>query len=452
MTERDYAVEVVRRLRQAGHESLWAGGCVRDELLGLTPADYDVATSARPEDVVALFHRTVEVGASFGVVEVIGSRRLDGTYPKVQVATFRSDGAYSDGRRPDSVRFSTAEEDAQRRDFTINGMFFDPLDARVIDYVSGQADLQAKILRAIGDPKARFTEDKLRLMRAVRMSARFEFPIEAQTRAAILEMAGQISVVSAERIAEELRKMLVHRNRDWALRQLDELGLLRHVLPEVESEMKGLPQGPPDAPTGDLWQHVLRVVEALEGPRWPESSPVSFPLAFAAILHDVGKKRSAAREADRYTFHGHEHIGKRIAGKACRRLKLSNVETDRIEWLVERHQYLCDAPTMRASRLKPILVHPGIGELLALHRADSIATGRSVAHVDFCEKMLRESPPEELNPPPLLTGDDLIAVGWEQGPQFKKVLDGIREAQLERVIDDKEAALALAEKLRIGVT
>lgn len=450
MTERDYAVEVVRRLRQAGHESLWAGGCVRDELLGLTPADYDVATSARPEEVVALFHRTVEVGASFGVVEVIGPRRIDGTYPKVQVATFRSDGAYSDGRRPDSVRFSTAEEDAQRRDFTINGMFFDPLDGRVIDYVGGQADLQAKILRAIGDPKARFTEDKLRLMRAVRMAARFEFPIESETRAAVREMAGQINVVSAERIAEELRKMLVHRNRAWAIRQLDELGLMRHVLPEVENEMKGLPQGPPDAPTGDLWQHVLRVVEVLEGPRWPESSPVCFPLAFAAILHDVGKKRSAAREADRYTFHGHEHIGKRIAGKACRRLKLSNVETDRIEWLVERHQYLCDAPTMRASRLKPILVHPGIGELLALHRADSIATGRSVAHVDFCEKVLRECPPEELNPPPLLTGDDLIAVGWEQGPLFKVVLDAVREAQLERVIHNKDAALALAEKKRIG--
>ena len=203
MSEREFAIDVVRRLRESGYEALWAGGCVRDELLGLSPADYDVATSARPQQVSAVFRKTVEVGASFGVVEVIGPRRLDGSFPKVQVATFRSDGAYLDGRRPESVRFSSAEEDAQRRDFTINGMFFDPLDGRVIDHVGGQADLKAKVLRAIGDPRARFREDKLRLMRAVRMAARFDFPIEEQTAAAVREMAGEITVVSAERIADE---------------------------------------------------------------------------------------------------------------------------------------------------------------------------------------------------------------------------------------------------------
>lgn len=448
MTDREFAIDVVRRLRQSGYEAYWAGGCVRDELLGLSPADYDVATSARPEEVVRTFSRTVEVGAAFGVVEVIGPRRADGSFPKVQVATFRSDDAYVDGRRPVSVTYSTPKEDAERRDFTINGMFFDPVEGKVIDYVGGQADLKAGVLRAIGDPRARFREDKLRLMRAVRMAARFDFPIEPATAAAIREMAPELNVVSAERIADELRKMLVHRNRAWAIRQLDELGLLRQVLPEVDSEMKGLPQGLPEAPTGDLWQHVLRVLELLDGPQWPAAGPVSFPLAFAAILHDVGKKRSAAREADRYTFHGHEHIGKRLAGKACRRLKLSNAETARIEWLVERHQYLCDAPTMRASRLKPILVHPGIGELLALHRADSLACGRSVAHVDFCEKMLRDTPLAVLNPPPVLTGDDLIALGWEQGPLFKEVLDAVREAQLEGMIKTKEEAIRLAEKIK----
>lgn len=448
MTDREFAIDVVRRLRQSGYEAYWAGGCVRDELLGLSPADYDVATSARPEEVVRTFSRTVEVGAAFGVVEVIGPRRADGSFPKVQVATFRSDDAYVDGRRPVSVTYSTPKEDAERRDFTINGMFFDPVEGKVIDYVGGQADLKAGVLRAIGDPRARFREDKLRLMRAVRMAARFDFPIEPATAAAIREMAPELNVVSAERIADELRKMLVHRNRAWAIRQLDELGLLRQVLPEVDSEMKGLPQGLPEAPTGDLWQHVLRVLELLDGPQWPAAGPVSFPLAFAAILHDVGKKRSAAREADRYTFHGHEHIGKRLAGKACRRLKLSNAETARIEWLVERHQYLCDAPTMRASRLKPILVHPGIGELLALHRADSLACGRSVAHVDFCEKMLRDTPLAALNPPPVLTGDDLIALGWEQGPLFKEVLDAVREAQLEGMIKTKEEAIRLAEKIK----
>jgi poly(A) polymerase len=448
MTDREFAVDVVRRLRQSGYEAFWAGGCVRDELLGLVPADYDVAASARPEDVIKTFKKTVEVGVSFGVVEVIGPRRPDGSFPKVQVATFRSDGAYVDGRRPESVTFSSPREDAERRDFTINGMFLDPLDGRVIDYVGGQTDLQAKVLRAIGDPKARFREDKLRLLRAVRMAARFNFPIEPQTADAIREMASQITVVSAERIAEELRKILAHPNRAWALRQMDELGLLRHVLPEVENEMKGLPQGFPNAPTGDLWQHTLKVLEVLEGPRWPEAAPVSFPLAFAALLHDVGKKRSAAREADRYTFHGHEHIGKRLAGAACRRLKLSNAESDRVEWLVERHQYLCDAPTMRMSKLKPILVHPGIGELVALHRADSVASGRSTAHVEFCERMLRETPPEVLNPPPLLSGDDLIARGWEQGPLFKTVLDAVRDAQLEGTIHTKDEATALAEELK----
>jgi poly(A) polymerase len=448
MTDREFAIDVVRRLRQSGYEAYWAGGCVRDELLGLTPADYDVATAARPEEVTCTFARTVEVGAAFGVVEVIGPRRTDGSFPKVQVATFRSDDAYVDGRRPVSVTFSTPKEDAERRDFTINGMFFDPLEGKVIDYVGGQADLKAGILRAIGDPRARFREDKLRLMRAVRMAARFDFPIETATAAAIREMAPELNVVSAERIADELRKMLVHRNRAWAMRQMDELGLLRQVLPEVENDMKDVLQGLPESPTGDLWQHVLRVLELMEGSHWPEAAPVSFPLAFAALLHDVGKKRSAAREADRYTFHGHEHIGRRLAGNACRRLRLSNAETARVEWLVERHQYLCDAPTMRASRLKPILVHPGIGELLALHRADSLASGRSVAHVDFCEKMLRETPPEELNPPPLLTGDDLIALGWEQGPLFKTVLDAVREAQLEGQIRSREEAIRLAEERR----
>jgi len=448
MTDREFAIDVVRCLRQSGFEALWAGGCVRDELLGLVPADYDVATSARPEQVVQTFRKTVEVGASFGVVEVIGPRRADSSFAKVQVATFRSDGAYVDGRRPESVTFSSPKEDAERRDFTINGMFFDPLDGRVIDYVGGQADLQAKVLRAIGDPKARFREDKLRLLRAVRMAARFGFPIEPQTAAAIREMAPQITVVSAERIAEELRKMLAHPNRAWALQQLDELGLLRHVVPEVDNAMKGLPQGFPNAPTGDLWQHTLRVMEVLDGPQWPAPAPVSFSLAFAALLHDVGKKRTAARAGDRYTFHGHEHIGKRLAGVACRRLKLSNAETVRVEWLVERHQYLCDAPTMRASKLKPILVHPGIGELLALHRADSVASGRSVAHVEFCERILRDTPAEELNPPPLLTGDDLNALGWEQGPLFKRVLDAVRDAQLAGTIRTKDDAIRLAEATR----
>jgi poly(A) polymerase len=409
MTDREFAIDVVRRLQQSGYEAYWAGGCVRDELLGLHPADYDVATSARPEDVQRTFRRTVAVGAAFGVVEVIGPRREDNTHPIVQVATFRSDEAYVDGRRPSAVVFSSAKEDAQRRDFTINGMFLDPLTGKVLDYVGGQADLQAKVLRAIGDPRARFREDKLRLMRAVRMAARFDFPIDADTAAAIREMAPELNVISAERIADELRKMLVHRNRAWALRQMDELGLLKQVLPEVQN--------------GDIW----RLMEVLDGPRWPEAGPVSFPLAFAALLL---------------------RIGKRAAGKACRRLRLSNAETERVEWLVDRHEFLCDAPTMRPSQLYPILIHAGVGELLALHRAIAVANGRPATHVDFCEQKLRDTPRDVLDPPPLLTGDDLIALGWEQGPVFKKVLDAVRETQLDGTIMNKEEAIRLAEELK----
>jgi poly(A) polymerase len=414
MTDRQFAIDVVRRLRQSGFEALWAGGCVRDELLGLLPTDYDVATSARPEDVVQTFARTVEVGASFGVVEVIGPRRPDGSFPKVQVATFRSDGAYVDGRRPESVVFSSAEEDAQRRDFTINGMFLDPLDGKVIDYVGGQKDLSDRVLRAIGDARARFREDKLRLLRAVRFATRFDFPIEPETAAAIREMTGQITVVSAERIAEELRKMLTHPRRARAMRQLADLGLFRHVLPLVAAEL-----------TGDRWERTLRVLEVVDGPQWPDAAPVSFPLGLAALLHDTGK---------------------RFAAQAGRRLKLSNAEADRATWLVEHHASLRDAPTLQPSRLKPMLVHPGIGELLALHRAEAVAADRATDDVDYCERLLRETPRSELDPPPLLTGDDLIALGWEQGPLFKKVLDAVREAQLDGTIRTREDAVRLAKQ------
>ena len=433
MTEREFATDVVRRLREAGFEAYWAGGCVRDQVLGRVPADYDVATDARPEQVQRIFRRTVAVGLSFGVVEILGPRPL-----KIQVATFRSDGTYSDGRRPDSITFCSAEEDAKRRDFTINGMFYDPLEDRLIDYVGGQADLGAKMLRAIGNPVHRFAEDKLRMLRGVRMATRFDLAVDVATADAIRMMAGEIIVVSAERIADELRKLLVHPRRSRGLRLMDELHLISPILPELE-EMKGLAQGLPSAPTGDLWEHVLKVMDLLETP--------SFPLAFGALLHDIGKRRTLGRTAEKYTFHGHEHVGKKMAAEICLRLKLANVEKTRIEWLVEKHQYLCDAPIMRESRLKTILIHPGIGELLALHRTDSIASGKSIAHVEFCEKYLRETPPEVLNPIPLITGDDLTALGIEPGPLYKKLLDAVREAQLESTIRTKDVALEMAKRL-----
>jgi poly(A) polymerase len=437
-TEREFAIDVVRRLRDAGHEALWAGGCVRDELLGLIPKDYDVATSARPEEVRGLFRHTVAVGMSFGVVEVVGPL-TDAGRLMVQVATFRSDVSYSDGRRPDAVVFSTAREDAERRDFTINGMFFDPLDGRLLDYVGGQEDLNARVLRAIGDPRVRFTEDKLRPLRGVRLAARFGLTIEPNTAAAIRATADEIRVVSAERIADELRKMLTDRRRAEAMRLFVELGLAKPVMPEL-LPMVGLPQGLPSAPTGDLWEHVLRVLDLL-------GNGVSFPLAFAALLHDVGKPRTVGRTPDRYTFYSHEHVGKRIALEICERLKLSNDETERVGWLVEKHQILADVRQMRTSKLKALLIHPGIRELLQLHRADALASGRGVEHVEYCEQLLREWGEEDLNPPPLVTGHDLMKLGIVQGPIYKKLLEAVREAQLDGTIKSFKEARELILKL-----
>lgn len=442
MTEREFAIDVVRILQSAGYQALWAGGCVRDELLGLSPNDYDVATNARPDEVQKLFRRSIGIGASFGVIEIIGPRdpSRGGEHLTVEVATFRSDGSYSDGRRPDSVVFSTPDQDAQRRDFTINGMFFDPIARQLHDYVGGRADLDAKVLRAIGNPFDRFTEDKLRVLRAVRIAARFELSIDPDTMQAAKQLAPEIRVVSVERIAEELRRLLTHPNRGQAVRLLRELNLVEPILPELVPTFT-LPQGLPAAPTGTLWDHTLRVIELL-----PEE--VTFPLAFAALLHDIGKPRVVGRTAERYTFHGHEHVGKRMTETIADRLKLSTAEKTRITWLVEKHQYLADAPTMRLSRLKPILVHPGISELLALHRADARATGTSLEHVEFCERMIRDTPPEELNPPPVLTGDDLKSLGMKPGPEFKQLLDSVREAQLEGRVRTKDEAQALVATLR----
>ena len=402
MTEREFAIDVVRTLQAAGFTALWAGGCVRDELLGLTPNDYDVATDARPEQVRKLFRRSLAVGASFGVIEVIGPRDEAGQHLTVEVATFRSDGTYTDGRRPDTVTFSSPEEDAKRRDFTINGMFFDPLAGRLIDYVGGQGDLNAKVLRAIGNPADRFTEDKLRVLRAVRIAARFGLEIESATRAAARQMAPQITVVSAERIADELRKLLVHPTRGRGVRLLEELELLGPILPELK---------PSEA-------HA-RLVGLLP----PEAS---FPLAFAALLHTLESP---------------------AVGAIADRLRLSNAEKSRLLWLVENQQALAAAPTMPPSRLYPILVQPGISELLALHRALALAADAVLESVEFCERVLRDTPAEVLNPAPFLTGEDLIALGFKPGPAFKRILDAVRVAQLDGRVTTPDAARALATEL-----
>lgn len=431
---RTFAIEVVERLRAAGFQALWAGGCVRDILINQPPADYDVATDARPDQVMSLFRRTVAVGESFGVVRVIGPAGAG----DVEVATFRSEGPYFDGRHPESVAFSSPEQDAARRDFTINGMFYDPIAGQVIDYVGGQADLEQGIIRAIGDPEARFAEDKLRLIRAVRFAARFGFAIDPQTRAALIRMAEQITVVAAERIAQELRRMLVHGSRSRAMDLAFETGLVAAILPELVP-MKGLFQGKPVQPEGDLWDHTLLVLEKL-------TDEPSFPLAFAALLHDVGKPRTKALRDGRIIFHNHEQVGARMAHRIARRMKLSNEERERIVWLVEYHQYLGEAKKLREAKLKRILAHPGIEELLALHRADALASTGDTQHIDYCEYYLRNEPQGPINPPPLLTGHDLQRLGLEPGPSFKVILDNVRELQLERVLNNKREAMEWVEQ------
>lgn len=382
-------MDVVRRLQGAGFRALWAGGCVRDELLGLAPEDYDVASDATPQQVQNLFRRCVEVGVSFGVIEVLGPRGPNGEWLKVQVATFRNDGHYTDGRRPDSVTFSSPEEDAARRDFTINGIFFDPIANAVIDYVGGQADLHARILRAIGDPVARFTEDKLRILRAVRMAARFELRIDPATAAAAKAMAPQIRTVSAERIAEELRKIFADRHRARGAELLHEFQLIPAILPEV--------------------QHIQTTVLAALPPE------ASFPLAFAALLLPLTK---------------------RTAGVIAKRLRLSNDEKDRIEWLVENPDRLRNAAQLRPSERHPFLTHAGRHDLLALMRA----RGHN-ADAEFCTHLIRTTPPEQLDPPPLLTGDDLVALGWKPGPKFRTVLEELRKRQLDGELTTRAQAL-----------
>ncbi len=387
MTEREFATEVVQRLQGAGYQALFAGGCVRDELLGRTPADYDIATSATPDDLKPLFRKCNYFGASFGVVEVLGPRGVNGEWRKVQVATFRTDGSYTDGRRPDAVVFSSPEEDAARRDFTINGLFFDPVANRVIDYVGGRADLESRILRAIGDSAKRFAEDKLRLLRAARMAARFELTLDPATRDAVRAMAPQIGVVSAERIAEELRKMLENEHRIRGVELLRDLLLLSEILPEAKASS-----------------------EAMRATLLALPIDAAFPLVFTALCACVSAPTMVA---------------------IARRLKLSNEERDRIVWLAKHRTALADSPEMPRSKLFPILAHEGSRDLVALSFADAAASGIEPVGVSFADSVLRLVEPAHLNPPPLLNGDDLQAMGYPPGKEFKVWLAAIRALQLD---------------------
>lgn len=441
------AEEIVRRLRGLGHQAYFAGGCVRDLILGLTPRDYDVTTSAYPGVVLELFPQTFAVGAHFGVV-LVKQTTGDETI-LTEVATFRSDGAYLDGRHPEAVQFAERpEDDVLRRDFTINGMLLDPmrlprewpipadaLNAAVLDYVHGREDLHAGVVRAIGDPIRRFTEDKLRMLRAVRFAARFDYTLDHATLTAIRELAPAIAQVSRERVRDELTRMLTEGHARRAFELLDDTRLLREVLPEVD-RLHGVEQPPQYHPEGDVWIHTLLLLEKLP-------ADCSATLAWGALLHDIGKPATFQRAPDRIRFNGHVEVGVKIAAEICRRLRFSNDETEQILALVEHHMRFSAVKEMRESTLKRFFRLPRFDEHLALHRMDCLSSHGDLSLYDYARKRFAELPPESVRPTPLLTGRDLIAAGYKPGPQFKKLLALAEDAQLEGRIHTLEEALAL---------
>lgn len=423
------ATRLVEHLRAAGHEALFAGGCVRDRLLGKEAHDIDIATSARPEEIQNLFPRTVAVGAQFGVIVVLE----DGG--EFQVATFRSDGAYRDGRHPESVAFTNAEGDARRRDFTVNGLFFDPLTHQILDFVGGEADLRAGILRSIGDPHARFAEDKLRLIRCVRFAASLGFEIEAETWRALVERAPEITAVSAERIRDELVKIFTHPSRVRGFDLLDQSGLLAILLPEVES-LKGCEQPPDFHPEGDVFVHTRLMLSLL-----PER--VSTPLVFSVLFHDIGKPPTfLIDETGRIRFNGHESISASMTEKIFARLRFSNAETEATVVGVKNHMAFKDVQNMRVATLKRFLARPTIDDELELHRVDCQGSHGLLDNYDFLLRKREEFSNEPLIPPPLITGRDLIAAGLQPGPPFKKLLDSAQALQLEGGLKTRDDALA----------
>jgi poly(A) polymerase len=412
--KREFAVEVVRRLQDAGFRALWAGGCVRDFLMGRIPQDYDVATDARPESVRELFgrRRTLAVGASFGVIVVVGSKAAG----NVEVATFRTEGPYVDGRRPEHVVFSTPQEDAQRRDITINGMFYDPIAERVYDYVGGEQDLAAGIVRAIGNPADRMSEDKLRLLRTVRFTATLEFELDPATADSVRAQARDIRVVSAERITQELRKMLLDPHRRRAMELTRQLGLLVEIVPELAPV---LGSGPSDDANSE-WTRTLRRLPLLNEP--------GFELATAALLLSVPDAGSAA-------------------GRICKRLRMSNEEAETIGWLLQRIADVRAAKTKSLAELKRLLVHPSAWDLIELARVDTLARDGDLSPVLHCEEFLRQTPAARLDPPPLISGAELIAIGLRPGKLFGRILDAVRDAQLNEEISTKDEAMLLVKRL-----
>jgi poly(A) polymerase len=441
MTSRQFAEQICSTLRAAGCQAYLVGGCVRDILLNREPADYDVATNATPERVEQIFPNSLTVGAQFGVVVVTAESQV-GNRLQVEVATFRSDVGYSDGRHPDAVVYAkSAEEDVKRRDFTINGLLLDPQTEEVLDYVGGRDDLRAGIIRAIGQPERRFGEDKLRMLRAVRFAARFGYTIEPKTLGAIQKLAPEVRQVSAERVRDELTKLLTESAARRGFEILDETGLLPQVLPEI-SRMKGVEQPAQFHPEGDVWIHTRMMLEGLT----PNCSPT---LAWGVLLHDVGKPPTFTPPAGpngRIRFDRHVEVGTRMAEDICARLRFSNADSEQIAALVANHLRFKDVPQMKPATLKRFARLDRFDEHLELHRLDCLSSHRNLENYEFMRRFLAETPPEEVHPARLLTGDDLISLGLRPGPRFKEILETAEDAQLDGKIATHDEALRWARE------
>src|SRR5881392_1079569 len=422
------ARKVAARLREDGHIAYFAGGCVRDMVRGLAPKDYDIATDARPEVVQKLFPRTYAVGAHFGVIIV-----LENDF-QFEVATFRSDDAYIDGRHPSAVHFSSPKEDAQRRDFTINGMFYDPVAEEVIDFVGGRADIAAKLVRSIDDPAHRFAEDRLRMLRAVRFATVLDYQIDAKTWDALVNNAVSIHEISAERIRDELVRIFLspNRGRGWDL--LDASGLMRAILPEIEA-MKGCKQPKQFHPEGDVFKHTRLMLDFL-------SQKVSVPLVFAVLLHDVAKPRTATvDETGRIRFSGRDRLGAEMTEEIMRRLRFSGAEIEDTVEIVRQHMVFKDVPKMRVAKLKRFMARPTFDDELELHRVDCASSHAMLDNYEFLLKKKGEFANEPIIPPPLVRGDDLIAMGMKPGPKFGEILEAVETRQLEGFLRSREDAL-----------
>jgi poly(A) polymerase len=422
------AREITARLRQSGHIAYFAGGCVRDMVRHLTPKDYDIVTDARPEIVQRLFPHTAAVGAHFGVIIV-----LENGF-QFEVATFRSDDAYVDGRHPSTVHFASPEEDAQRRDFTINGMFYDPVAEKVIDFVGGHADIDAKLVRAIGDPTHRFEEDRLRMLRAVRFATALNYEIDKTTWDALVTNAPSINQISAERIRDELVRIFLSPNRVRGWDLFDSSGLMRAILPELEA-MKGVLQPEQFHPEGDVFVHTRLMLQLL-----PEE--VSVPLVFAVLFHDVAKPvTSTVDNTGRIRFNEHDRIGAEMTEAIMRRLRFSGAEIDATVEMVRQHMVFKDAPNMRVAKLKRFMSRPTFDEELELHRVDCESSHRMLDNYEFLLRKREEFANEPIIPPPLVRGDDLIALGLKPGPRFGEILEAVETRQLEGALRTTEEAL-----------